>query len=134
MSGPMPSYSASRPVRRPAATPAGGMPEPALARCLVQWLLVGALCVLLLPAARAQSVAGWLPFWLVLAPAASLAVLFRQRLLAAVLALAPGPGPRSRSQARRIGAGRARRARAGTAAGLRRGARRALAAAAGVLR
>ncbi|MFC4729587.1 hypothetical protein [Coralloluteibacterium thermophilus] len=63
-------------------------PDPRLARTLVQWLALGLACVLMLPAARGSAEAiGWLPFWLVVAPASSLALLFRHRLAAACGAL-----------------------------------------------
>lgn len=62
-------------------------PRPALApdlrltRFLRHWLLAGAALVLLVPAARGHGEwLGWLPFWLCLAPAASLLALHRARV------------------------------------------------------
>ncbi|MFA5683790.1 MAG: hypothetical protein WCZ65_00360 [Lysobacteraceae bacterium] len=66
---------------------------------LRRWLLLGALAVLLLPAARGHSAwVGWLPYWLAVAPALSLALceLHRRR-------------PRARARRRDAGA-QARRA------------------------
>lgn len=93
-------------------------PDPRLARTLWQWLTLGSLLVALLPAARGYSQAvGWLPFWLLLAPAVSLCVLYRHRLSARLAVarsrfLVPGPRrrrPPRRGQARRVGSGKARR-------------------------
>jgi hypothetical protein len=56
----------------------------ALARTLWQWLVLGALAVALVPAARGHSVLlGFLPFWLLLAPIAALIALYRNALTAA---------------------------------------------------
>lgn len=59
-------------------------PFPVLARLLWQCLALGLLAVLLLPAARGDSVLlGALPFWLLAAPAAALLALHRRFLAAA---------------------------------------------------
>ncbi|MBB5014784.1 hypothetical protein [Rehaibacterium terrae] len=93
-------------------------PDPRLARALWQWLALGALLLVLFPAARGYSAAvGWLPFWLLVAPGVSLCVLYRHRLrdrLAAARSRFLVPGSRRRrllrrGQARRVGAGQARR-------------------------
>ncbi|HET6604453.1 MAG TPA: hypothetical protein VFG21_09610 [Xanthomonadaceae bacterium] len=69
-----------------------------LAPLLRHWLLLGATAVLLLPAARGDSLLlGWLPFWLVLAPAAMLAVAERSRLAAALRILLVRPQRRRRA-------------------------------------
>jgi len=53
-------------------------PNPVLVRLLWQWLALGLLAVALFPAARGDlALMGWLPFWLLLAPASGLAVLHR---------------------------------------------------------
>ena len=52
---------------------------------LVTWLAVGCAALLLVPALRGVDPwFGWLPFWLVVAPAIDLAVLRRRRLVACV--------------------------------------------------
>ena len=52
--------------------------DPRLARFLRTWLLWGAVAVLLLPAARMQTMAlGWLPLYLVAMPASALWALHR---------------------------------------------------------
>ena len=44
--------------------------DPRLARTLWQWLVLGVLAIVLLPAARGDSMLlGWLPFWLAVVPA-----------------------------------------------------------------
>ena len=51
-------------------------PDPRLALMLRQWLVLGVLAVLLVPAARGSSEwLGSLPFWLLAAPACALASL-----------------------------------------------------------
>ena len=58
--------------------------DPRLARTLWQWLVLGALAVALVPAARGDStLLGWLPFWLVVVPATALLTLHRHALVAA---------------------------------------------------
>ena len=52
-------------------------------RLLRSWLAAGAVALLLIPAARGHSQwIGWLPYWLLLAPSLSLAMLHRVRLAA----------------------------------------------------
>ena len=85
--------------------------DPRLALALRHWLLLGAAAVLLLPAARGASAwLGSLPFWLVLAPLAALAVHHRHALVAAWRAHLVSATPRRRrrsrrAQARRLGMG-----------------------------
>ena len=50
---------------------------------LWSWLVFGAVVTALIPQARAQSVIGWLPFWLIVAPLLDLALFHRGRLLSA---------------------------------------------------
>lgn len=50
---------------------------------LWSWLVFGAVAMALIPQARSQSVIGWLPFWLVVAPLLDLAWVHRERLLSA---------------------------------------------------
>lgn len=50
------------------------LPPPVLSRLLWQWLALGAMALLLLPATRGDG--AW-PFWLLVAPATGLAVLHR---------------------------------------------------------
>lgn len=53
-------------------------PFPVLVRLLWQWLALGAMALLVFPAARGDAAwLGWLPFWLLVAPATGLAVLHR---------------------------------------------------------
>ncbi len=64
-----------------------------------RWLALGLLAVALVPAARATHAwIGWLPFWLVCAPALVLAQLGDARQLLAAIATRP----RRRVQARRF--------------------------------
>ncbi|MBP6597185.1 MAG: hypothetical protein KA196_06695 [Arenimonas sp.] len=64
--------------------PAPVAPDPRLARTLWQWLALGTLAMLLVPAARGPVyLLGNVPFWLVLAPGLSLALLYRHALAAA---------------------------------------------------
>lgn len=81
---------------------------PQLARALWQWLAVGALLLLALPAARGDSAwFGPVSFWLLGAPLASLLTLYRQVLAAAWRGVLV-PAPRRRrsrgasQQARRM--------------------------------
>jgi hypothetical protein len=65
-------------------------PDPRLARTLWQWLALGALVMALVPAARGPvQLLGYLPFWLVLAPGLSLALLHRHALAQALRAVRP---------------------------------------------
>jgi hypothetical protein len=65
-------------LRRPQPAP---HPQPALSRSLWQWLLTGLALMAIFPAARGHSEwLGWLPFWLSIAPAISLALLHRHSL------------------------------------------------------
>jgi hypothetical protein len=89
--------------------------EQRLARALVQCLLVGVALCLLFPAARGHStLLGWMPLWLIGAPAISLLVLRRHALFATVAArnpdLVPGAG-----RHRLLGRGQATRVRRATA-------------------
>jgi hypothetical protein len=71
---------------RPAVAPAtiAAAPDPRLARTLWQWLALGSLVLLLVPPAREPAyLLGNLPFWLVLAPGLSLALLYRDALATA---------------------------------------------------
>lgn len=64
---------------RPAAPP-----DPRLTRILTQWLILGLLACIALPAARGYSQwIGWLWYWLLAAPAIALCVLHRARWLGA---------------------------------------------------
>ncbi|MFT3790233.1 MAG: hypothetical protein QM741_03955 [Rudaea sp.] len=65
--------------------PLFGKGEPAIAVRIAQvWLVVGCFAVLFLPALRGRSEwIGWLPLWLVIVPAAQLAILRRRALFAA---------------------------------------------------
>lgn len=84
--------------------------EQQLTRALVQCLLVGLALCLLFPAARGHSaLLGWMPLWLVGAPAFSLLVLKRHALFSTAATrtpdLVPGAGRRRhlvRGQARRV--------------------------------
>lgn len=81
-----------------------------LSRSLWQWLITGLALIAFFPAARGHSEwLGWLPFWLCLAPAVSLAVLYRHALAstfqrrASQSPVAPGrQRPRRSTQARRL--------------------------------
>ncbi len=65
-------------------------PDPRLARTLWQWLALGALAMLLVPAARGPVyLLGNVPYWLVLAPGLSLALLYRHALASAWRAVRP---------------------------------------------
>ena len=71
--------------------------DPRLARTLWQWLVLGALAVALVPAARGDStLLGWLPFWLVVVPATALLTLHRHALVAAWRARLVRATPRRR--------------------------------------
>ncbi len=89
------------PLLKPNAAPSVAV-DPRLANTLWQWLVLGALVVALLPAARGHSDAiGALPFWLLVAPAVSLLALYRHVLAAAWRAHLVRATPRRR---RRIAA------------------------------
>lgn len=86
------------------ATPS---PDPRIANVLGHWLALGALALLMLPPARGEL--PWLgsgPYWLLLAPAIALAVLYRRALAAAWRAYLVRDTPRRR---RRNRGGQARR-------------------------
>ncbi len=97
----------------PQIAPTPQVPDPRLVRALTHVITLGLVLVLLLPAARGYSpLIGWWPFWLVVAPACSLALLHRraltkQRLAAACSALLVARTrrrrPHRRGQARRLG-------------------------------
>lgn len=82
--------------------------DPRLSRALWQWLALGLLALILVPASRGYVANfGWLPFWAVIAPLAALAALHRQVLMAAwrtVLVRAP------RRRRQRVDGRQARRA------------------------
>lgn len=72
-----------------------------------RWLALGATASLLVPALRGYNVyVGWLPFWLLAAPAILLALTHRHRLAAALSAFLVG----SRRRRTLFGRGQARRA------------------------
>lgn len=82
-------------------------PDPRIANVLGHWLALGALALLMLPPARGEL--PWLgsgPYWLLLAPAIALAVLYRGALAAAWRAYLVRDTPRRR---RRNRGGQARR-------------------------
>jgi hypothetical protein len=57
--------------------------DDTLRHALLAWAACGTACVLLFPALRESSpLLGWLPFWLVVAPALDLALVYRKRLTA----------------------------------------------------
>ena len=65
--------------------------EQALARWAWRWLVLGAAASALLPALRGYNVyVGWVPFWLVAAPAVLLVLTHRDRLAAALSAFLVG--------------------------------------------
>ena len=75
------------------------------------WLVFGVVVMALIPQARGmQSMVGWLPFWLVIAPLLDLAFFHRQRLLSASRALVSARRRRRPS----VPANRARRTRRST--------------------
>ena len=78
--------------------------DPRLARTLWQWLVLGVLAIVLLPAARGDSMLlGWLPFWLAVVPATALLTLHRHTLVAALRR-----GAHVASRARRVHVGACR--------------------------
>ncbi len=81
-------------------------PDPRLARTLWQWLALGFIAMLVVPAARGPVyLLGNMPFWLLIAPALALVTLYRHALVAAWRAVLVR-APRRR---RRSGTGQARR-------------------------
>lgn len=81
--------------------PAAPVSAPAVDRALRGWLLLGLLALLLIPAARGHHPwIGWLPFWLLVWPAISLALLHRARLRVRLRKPLPR-ARRARRQARR---------------------------------
>ena len=71
--------------------------DPRLARTLWQWLVLGVFAIVLLPAARGDSLLlGWLPFWLAVVPATALLTLHRHPLVAAWRARLVRATPRRR--------------------------------------
>jgi len=89
----------------PNLQPAPSRPDPILARTLWQWLALGLVAMLLVPAARGPVyLLGNMPFWLLLAPGTGLVILYRHALAAAWRrVLVPAPRRRRRSQACRRG-------------------------------
>jgi hypothetical protein len=86
--------------------PDASTPDPRLARTLWQWLALGFVAMLLVPAARGPVyLLGNMPFWLLIAPGLALLTLYRHALAAACRAVLVR-APRRR---RRSGAGQARR-------------------------
>lgn len=71
----MPAHS--RDIRHAPTT----QPDPRLTRSLWQLLILAALALLLLPAARGQSLIGYLPLWLLTLPTSALLVAYRDRLM-----------------------------------------------------
>lgn len=74
----------------------GFAPDPRLARALWQWLVLAALLVAWVPAARGDSVIGYLPVWLLVLPGSALLTAYRHRLRA----MLPGSRSRARTVAR----------------------------------
>ena len=101
------------PILKP--TPNSTTVDPRIARTLWQWLALGAIAMLLVPAARGPVyLLGNMPFWLVLAPGFALLTLYRHALAAAWRAHLVRATPRRRrrfhaGQARRIDVSRSRR-------------------------
>ena len=93
--------------------------DPRVARTLWQWFVLGAIAVVLVPAARGHSqLIGALPFWLVVAPGTALLVLYRHPLAAAWRARLVRATPRRR---RRSAAVRTVRPVRGALTGVRAG-------------
>ena len=71
----------------PGSVADAAMVSPYLLQGLWIWAALGALALLLVPAARGQSqLIGWLPFWCLLAPASCLLVAARRAVVASVSA------------------------------------------------
>jgi hypothetical protein len=88
---------------RAATLPSAFDVDPRLANTLWQWLGLGLLAVALVPAARGQSaLIGYLPFWLVLAPASALLAVHRHALAAAWRAHLVRATPRRRRRSARV--------------------------------
>ncbi len=97
--------------RHSAPNPIADDPRPLLRRLLHGWIGAGLLLLTCVPAARGHSqLIGWLPYWCLLAPLLSLALLERRRLLRRIgerLRLRrPGRRGRQGAQARRRRPGR----------------------------
>lgn len=94
------------------------LPDPQLARTLWQWLALGVVAMLLVPAARGPVyLLGNMPFWLLIAPGLGLLTIYRHSLAAAWRARLVRATPRRRRGAVKNGvgfsySGRPRRARA----------------------
>ena len=72
------------PTPTPASHARSHAPDPRLARTLWQWLALGVVAMLLVPAARGPVyLLGNMPFWLLIAPASALLILHRHALAAA---------------------------------------------------
>lgn len=103
-------------MTRPSQSVAAVEIIPVFDRLLWQALVLGALLVACVPAARGYSVwIGYLPFWLLLVPGFALLIGHRRRLVAAWRAVLVRPPRRRRTtrggQARRVGFGVAMRRR-----------------------
>jgi len=100
------AFTPTQETAMPRLEPDAATPDPRLARTLWQWLALGLIAVLVLPAARGPAaLLGSLPFWLLAAPCLALLTLYRGALAAAwreVLVRAP-------RRRRRAKAGQARR-------------------------
>jgi hypothetical protein len=72
------------PILKPGPNPHSTAVDQRIARTLWQWLALGAIAMLLVPAARGPVyLLGNMPFWLVLAPGFALLTLYRHALVAA---------------------------------------------------
>ena len=90
----------------PHLRPDAATPDPRLARTLWQWLALGVIAMLAVPAARGPVyLLGNMPFWLLAPPGLALLILYRHALVAACRAVLVR-APRRR---RRSGVGQARR-------------------------
>lgn len=93
------------PILKPTPTAPSTEVDPRIARTLWQWLALGFVAMLLVPAARGPVyLLGNMPFWLVLAPGFALLTLYRHALVAAWRAhlVRATPRRRRRSGARRV--------------------------------
>lgn len=92
------------PILKPTPAASSTDVDPRIARTLWQWLAMGAIAMLLVPAARGPVyLLGNMPFWLLLAPGIALLTLYRHALAAAWRAHLVRATPRRR---RRFGARR----------------------------
>jgi hypothetical protein len=92
------------PILKPTPAPPSSAVDPRIARTLWQWLALGLIAMLLVPAARGPVyLLGNMPYWLVLAPGIALITLYRHALAAAWRAHLVRATPRRR---RRFGARR----------------------------